>query len=563
MLLVLGEASLRALAMVAVTAVTLWLFRVRDARVRHAAWVCVVLLMLVSPLAITWGPRARVPVRASEPIVHVIGRLDALWPSRSASYQRTLSLSSGAQASGAVDWPALAFGLYAVVALVLCARIGAGVRRIRRLLRTAHPSRGYLTHPACVVPVVVGWRHPHIVLPVESSAWPVERLTMVLAHEAAHARRRDSIIQLLSLVNRAIFWFHPAAWWLHRELGALAEEACDAAAIAAGHDRADYADCLIAIASTARGSRTRVHSVALGMASTALRRRVRAILAEPTPPACRRLVAIIIPTIVLLIACLTATPAQTMATLESARSGDGLGGFVGTFVVINDDGSFAVRYHAERSDIRFSPCSTFKLPFTAMFLETGIVDGPGTILKYDPRFAPEPHLAAQPASAHDQTLTSALQESANWYFDALSRSLDVSVLERFTTTFRYGNARVRGGAERGSYWYDGQLRISANEQVSFLRRLHNGELGLAARTTAWVRQIAQVEATPTWRLAAKTGACQAVDEETTTNWYVGWVERADDTYYFALQFEANGFDRALRERVPIARALLTQLHVLD
>jgi beta-lactamase class D len=195
-----------------------------------------------------------------------------------------------------------------------------------------------------------------------------------------------------------------------------------------------------------------------------------------------------------------------------------------------------------------------------MFLETGIVSGPNTLLRYDDRLALDARLGAQPASAHDQTLTSAFHESANWYFDTVSRSLDEAVLERFTTAFRYGNASVRGGAERGSYWYDGQLRISANEQVRFLRRLHNGELGLTARTAALVRQIAQVETTPRWHMVAKTGACQALGEDTTTNWYLGWVERPGDTYYFALQFEANGFDRALRERVPIARDLLTQLH---
>jgi beta-lactamase class D len=503
-----------------------------------------------------------VPVRAAEPIARVIG-LDALWPRRSASHESAIARSPRSQASRAFDWPSLALGLYAVVFVSLCARIATGVVRARRLLRTANPSRGYSTHPACLVPVVVGWRHPRIVLPVESSEWPVDRLAMVIAHEEAHARRRDSIIQLLSLVNRAMLWFHPAAWWLHRELGALAEEACDAAAIAAGHDRAAYADCLIAIASKARGSRARVHSVALGMASTALGRRIRAILAESRPPVPRRLAGIVIPTVVLLIACLTATPAQTMATLHPAPSGDGFRGFAGTFVVVNDDGSFDVRYNAERADVRFSPCSTFKVAFAAMFLETGIVGGSRAVLTYDQRVASESRLSAQPASAHDQTLASAFHESANWYFDTLSRSLDASVLERFTTAFRYGNVSVGGGGKGGSYWYDGQLRISANEQVRFLRRLHNGELGLTARTTALVRQIAQVEATPRWSLAAKTGACQAAGEDTTTNWYVGWVERPDDTYYFALQFEANGFDRPLRERVPIAKGMLTHLHLLD
>lgn len=221
-----------------------------------------------------------------------------------------------------------------------------------------------------------------------------------------------------------------------------------------------------------------------------------------------------------------------------------------------------VRYNAERADARFSPCSTFKLPFAVMFLENGIVRDPGDIVKYDRR--PEAGmLSGPPGTAHDQTLTSAFHESANWYFDSVSRALDRTIVQQFTQRAGYGNADVRDGSKDGSYWYDGRLRISANEQVRFLQRLHNSELGLSARTTDLIKHVAQVEETPRWRLAAKTGACQGAGEDAATHWYVGWVEKADNTYYFALRFEADGFEPALRQRVPIARRLLTQLHILD
>jgi beta-lactamase class D len=393
--------------------------------------------------------------------------------------------------------------------------------------------------------------------------WPADRMAMVMAHEEAHARRRDSIVQLLSLINRAVFWFHPLAWWLHRELGTLAEEACDVAAASGRYGRAAYADCLIAIARAARRSGTRVDSAAIAMASTALHRRVRAILAAP-PPAPRRMAVATMATAALLIACLTATPAETMAALgRDHGSGDPFRGFDGTFVLIDDRGSLDVGYNAERADIRVSPCSTFKLPFAALFLDTGIVNNPHAILKYDARAVSSLGLSSQPASAHDQTLTSAFQESANWYFDTVSRSMDMAVVERFAERAGYGNAAVRGAAASASYWYDGRLRISPREQVRFLQRLHNGELGLSARTTAMVKQVAQVDVTPRWRMGAKTGACQGTGETTTTTWYVGWVEKADDTYYSALLLTADDFDRALRERIAIARHFLTDLHILE
>ena len=68
--------------------------------------------------------------------------------------------------------------------------------------------------------------------------------------------------------------------------------------------------------------------------------------------------------------------------------------------------------------------------------------------------------------------------------------------------------------------------------------------------------------TPSWRLSAKTGACQPVGEET-SNWYVGYVEKAKTVHYFALQIGAPDFGRAYSQRIPIARAILTELGVLD
>ena len=69
---------------------------------------------------------------------------------------------------------------------------------------------------------------------------------------------------------------------------------------------------------------------------------------------------------------------------------------------------------------------------------------------------------------------------------------------------------TRGGLDKTGvpFWVDGTLRISANEQVAFLKRLYEGRLGLSDRTTRLTKEIMVAEETPTWRLSAKTGACQ-------------------------------------------------------
>jgi beta-lactamase regulating signal transducer with metallopeptidase domain len=79
-----------------------------------------------------------------------------------------------------------------------------------------------LTSDRCVTPITVGWFAPVLILPRDWSRWPAEQLAVVLTHEQEHARRHDPLVQWLALFSRAMFWFHPLAWWLERRLAALA-----------------------------------------------------------------------------------------------------------------------------------------------------------------------------------------------------------------------------------------------------------------------------------------------------------------------------------------------------
>ena len=100
--------------------------------------------------------------------------------------------------------------------------------------------------------VTAGSVRPVIVLPLDWPRWDNSKLRAVLAHEGSHVRRRDPLRQLLSSIYRALLWFHPVAWWLHRHLSELAEAASDDAALAGsllrnGKDRAEHACVLDSI----------------------------------------------------------------------------------------------------------------------------------------------------------------------------------------------------------------------------------------------------------------------------------------------------------------------------
>ncbi len=233
-------------------------------------------------------------------------------------------------------------------------------------------------------------------------------------------------------------------------------------------------------------------------------------------------------------------------------------GITGTFVLLNAHTGAYVRHNPERAAQRFAPCSTFKIPHTAVLLETGIAPDPEFIVKYDPAYKQEG------AWAQDHTLRSAYRVSALWYFRVLGGRVGLSAEQRFLKQFAYGNQSASGGfdAAGGPFWVDGTLRISADEQVEFLRRFYEKRLGLSDRATSLTKDIMLADSTPRWRLSAKTGACRPTGEEATM-WYVGYVERDSNVYYFALQLGAKEFGAVFDQRVTKAKAILTELGILD
>lgn len=191
-------------------------------------------------------------------------------------------------------------------------------------------------------------------------------------------------------------------------------------------------------------------------------------------------------------------------------------------------------------------------------MESGAAKNLDFTLKYNPALK-------QPANwAKDFSLAQAYKASALWYYQVLARQIGLAEERRFVSQFQYGNTDVSGGLDEtgNPFWVDGSLAISADEQVQFLRRLHDGQLGLTERTTRLTKRAMVAEETISWRLSAKTGACHPQGQDT-SNWYVGFVEKRDTVYYFALQIGAPDYGRAYSERMPIARAILSELGVLD
>jgi hypothetical protein len=157
-------------------------------------------------------------------------------------------------------------------------------------------SGGIPVHESAAVaaPLTAGVFRPRILLPQVWRDWPAEKLRAVLVHEAAHVWRRDGMIALLTQVNRCLFWFHPLAWWLEREIMATAEQAADEAAVGTSVAPRAYAQILIEMADEVRRRGGLRAAQALSMAGGSLERRIDSILsAHPMVPMSRRRKAVV------------------------------------------------------------------------------------------------------------------------------------------------------------------------------------------------------------------------------------------------------------------------------
>ncbi|MGE5837406.1 MAG: TonB family protein [Acidobacteriota bacterium] len=148
------------------------------------------------------------------------------------------------------------------------------VRRIAARLGVSRPVQ--LLDSALVdVPSVMGWLRPAIVLPFSALAGLAPaHLEAILAHELAHIRRADYLINVLQSVVEILLFYHPAVWWVSRRIRLEREHCCDDVAAALCGDRAVYARALASLEEL----RVRMPALAMGAGGGDLLDRVRRLI---------------------------------------------------------------------------------------------------------------------------------------------------------------------------------------------------------------------------------------------------------------------------------------------
>ena len=155
-------------------------------------------------------------------------------------------------------------------------RIGAriGISRPVRLLVSALVQ----------VPTVVGCLRPVVLVPVAALAGlPSEHVEALLAHELAHIRRHDYLVNILQSIAEALLFYHPAVWWVSGHIRAERELCCDDIAVSVSGDVLTYARALAELES----HRTAHFKAALAANGGSLADRIGRLLGQSRPAAHR------------------------------------------------------------------------------------------------------------------------------------------------------------------------------------------------------------------------------------------------------------------------------------
>jgi hypothetical protein len=132
------------------------------------------------------------------------------------------------------------------------------------------------------VPTVIGWLRPAVLLPLGClTGLSAIQIEAIFAHELAHIRRHDYLVSVFQSIVYAVLFYHPAVWWVSRQVRREREDSCDDLAVKISGDPLAYAKAL-SFLEERRGS---LPAVALGANGGVLAARIKRLLGCKQPPA--------------------------------------------------------------------------------------------------------------------------------------------------------------------------------------------------------------------------------------------------------------------------------------
>ncbi len=226
----------------------------------------------------------------------------------------------------------------------------------------------------------------------------------------------------------------------------------------------------------------------------------------------------------------------------------------GSFLLYNLKEDSYTGYNIERCRERFLPASTFKIFNSLVGIETGVISDSNFIFYWDSTMYQFNNWN------QDLVLRTAFQYSCVPCYQSLARKIGMEKMKFYVEREHYGNEVLTGPIDY--FWLNATLKISQFEQIEFLKRLYNEELGFSHKAMQLVKYIMLVENKPDYKLRAKTG--WGIEKEgLNIGRYVGYLEKNNNVYFFATNIESdNPSENFGNARIEITKSILRNLELL-
>jgi beta-lactamase class D len=223
----------------------------------------------------------------------------------------------------------------------------------------------------------------------------------------------------------------------------------------------------------------------------------------------------------------------------------------------NAQNQFSI-YNLKRfRDTAYLPASTFKIFNSLAALSTGKIFSDTVIVPWDGIYRRSPDGDTMKAWNKDMNMREAFAVSNVGFYQEMARRIGKDTMQMLLDSIKYGNHKIGGPVD--SFWLNNSLKITADEELGFVKKLFFKQLPFQNREQEIVKDLMIREKTDKYILAYKTGWGKT-EKVTQLGWIVGWIEENRHVYFFSMNVETPDKDvDMIKVRLNILKGILKQM----
>lgn len=403
-------------------------------------------------------------------------------------------------------------------------------------------------------PMTFGLFRNYVVLPANFDEWlSLDETKYIFLHELNHYKSKDIATNYLIVIFQIIYWFNPLVWVAFRKMRLDREIACDHAVLSSLDEkcRKGYGITIINFIDNVSSKKNVKLANQFNGSKKQIKSRIERIASYTKESKLLKLKSTVIFTILGVLVASQVPLISAMAQdnnrydfkYEKALYMDlskHFTGYDGSFVLYDQQSDQYQIYNKDKSTLRVSPNSTYKI-YSALFgLESNLISDENSTIKWDGTKYPFNSWNSE------QNVTTAMKNSVTWYFQELDKRNQAGNIQTYLKRINYGNADMSGGISQ--FWLESSLKISPLEQVQLLKDLYTNQLGFKKKNIQTVKEAIKLEEKNEEILSGKTGTGNVNGKEI-NGWFIGYVEKEENTYFFAtnIQNEQNATGKRAAE----------------